>query len=68
MTNPHQSSWRQLLVEYIANEAQPQEKFGHQPRLYALTQLLGQDETYDDDVVFAACWLHDLGVFVGHRP
>lgn len=23
---------------------------------------------YDDDVVYAAAWLHDLGVFVGHRP
>ncbi len=62
------NSWRQLLVEYIANEAQPQEKFGHQPRLYALIQTLGKGEAYDDDVVFAASWLHDLGVFVGHRP
>ena len=24
--------------------------------------------TYDDDVVYAAAWLHDLGVFIGHRP
>jgi len=24
--------------------------------------------TYDDDVVFAAVWMHDLGVFIGHRP
>ena len=23
---------------------------------------------YDDDVVFAAAYLHDLGVFIGHRP
>jgi uncharacterized protein len=23
---------------------------------------------YDDDVVFAAAWMHDLGVFLGHRP
>jgi uncharacterized protein len=23
---------------------------------------------YDDDVVYAAAWLHDLGVFIGHRP
>lgn len=44
------------------------EKFGHQPRLYALTQLIGAGLEYDDDVVFAACWMHDLGVFVGHRP
>jgi uncharacterized protein len=23
---------------------------------------------YDDDVLFAAAWMHDLGVFIGHRP
>jgi uncharacterized protein len=44
------------------------EKFGHQPRLYALTLQIGAGLVYDDDVVFAACWLHDLGVFMGHRP
>lgn len=44
------------------------EKFGHQPRLYALTRQIGETLVYDDDVVFAACWLHDLGVFEGHRP
>jgi len=60
--------WRPLLAEYIANEAHPREKFGHQPRLYALTQQIGQGIVYDDDIVYAACWLHDLGVFTGHRP
>jgi uncharacterized protein len=44
------------------------DKLGHQPRLYALTQLVGEGLSYDDDVVYAAAWLHDLGVFVGHRP
>jgi uncharacterized protein len=61
-------SWREGVVEYIRREAQPVEKFGHQPRLYALTLEIGKGLEYDDDVVFAACWLHDLGVFVGHRP
>ena len=44
------------------------EKFGHQPRLYGLTRAVGVGLSYDDDVVYAAAWLHDLGVFVGHRP
>jgi len=44
------------------------EKYGHQPRLYALTLQVGAAADYDDDVVCAAAWLHDLGVFVGHRP
>ena len=61
-------SWREQLETYVRHEARPVEKFGHQPRLYALTQTIGAGVDYDDDVVFAAAYLHDLGVFVGHRP
>ncbi len=60
--------WRTKLNDYILAQAQPPEKFGHQPRLYALTQQIGATETYDDDIVYAAVYLHDLGVFTGHRP
>ena len=62
------SDFRSALPRYIEINANPQHKFGHQPRLYALTKQIGQGLTYDDDVVFAAVWLHDLGVFIGHRP
>jgi len=61
-------SWRESVIEYIRVEAQPEDKFGHQPRLYALARTIGQDMVYDDDVLFAAAWMHDLGVFLGHRP
>jgi uncharacterized protein len=60
--------FRIALSDLIAREAQPVDKFGHQPRLYALTREVGEGQSYDDDVVYAAAWLHDLGVFVGHRP
>jgi uncharacterized protein len=68
--------WREVLTRYIAEQARPIEKYGHQPRLYALTREVAAHSTpsltpnldYDDDVVFAAAWLHDLGVFTGHRP
>ena len=60
--------WRDELAEYIRQNALPVEKYGHQPRLYELTRKVGADLAYDDDVVCAATWLHDLGVFVGHRP
>jgi uncharacterized protein len=63
-----QGNWRQALSDYIAHEAKPVEKYGHQPRLYAIAQLIGGASGYDDEVVFAAAWLHDLGVFIGHRP
>jgi uncharacterized protein len=60
--------FRSAIADYIVREAKPLEKYGHQPRLYALTKLIGAGHDYDDDVVYAAAWLHDLGVFTGHRP
>ena len=63
-----EAAFRPRLAEYIRSQALPVDKLGHQPRLYALTQRIGDGLTYDDDVVYAAAWLHDLGVFIGHRP
>jgi uncharacterized protein len=61
-------NFRLHIQEFIREQARPVEKFGHQPRLYRLATQIGCGSVYDDDVVFAAAWLHDLGVFVGHRP
>src|ERR1700693_4248156 len=60
--------FREAIRDYIARGARPGTKSAHQPRVYALTQLIGAGHDYDDDVVFAAAWLHDIGVFIGHRP
>jgi uncharacterized protein len=60
--------FRPPLAAYLKSQARPVDKFGHQPRLYRLTRSIGQGYVYDDDVVYAAAWLHDLGVFIGHRP
>jgi uncharacterized protein len=62
------NGWREAVVAYIDAEAQPRDKFGHQPRVYALATRIGEGLEYDDDILFAAAWMHDLGVFVGHRP
>src|SRR6201996_2827133 len=62
------NDFRSALADYVRIQALPVDKLGHQPRLYALTRLIGQGMSYDDDVVYAAAWLHDLGVFIGHRP
>jgi uncharacterized protein len=62
------SGYRLTLQQYLEANANPQHKYGHQPRLYALTQQIGQGLHYDDDIVYAAVFLHDLGVFIGHRP
>ncbi len=60
--------FRQAIVDYVRAQAQPPDKFSHQPRLYALAVALAEGKAFDDEVVIAAAWLHDLGVFVGHRP
>jgi uncharacterized protein len=62
------SDFRAAIVDYIREQAKPVDKFSHQERLYALTKHVGIGQVYDDDVVFAAAWMHDLGVFIGHRP
>lgn len=58
----------QSLRCVISEQALPIDKFGHQPRLSALTSAVGAGLDYDPDVVTAAAWLHDLGVFLGKRP
>jgi uncharacterized protein len=60
--------FRKFIAEAVEREARPYDKYGHQPRLYALTRRIGEGLTYDDDVIYAAAWLHDIGVFVGNRP
>lgn len=60
--------FRTAIVRMLEQEARPVDKFGHQPRLYALACQIGKGLAYDDDIVFAAAWMHDLGVFVGNRP
>jgi uncharacterized protein len=64
----HQSGYREALVDYIRAQAKPPDKFSHQPRLYRLATRLAEGRPYDDDVLYAAAWMHDLGVFIGHRP
>jgi uncharacterized protein len=60
--------WQESVVAYIRAEALPKDKFGHQPRLYALACRVGEGMEFDADILFAAAWMHDLGVFEDHRP
>ncbi|HEY1257069.1 MAG TPA: HD domain-containing protein [Terracidiphilus sp.] len=63
-----EAGWPESVVAYIRAEALPVDKFGHQPRLYALAARLADGRAFDDDILFASAWMHDLGVFQGHRP
>jgi len=60
--------YRRSIAECIRAQAVPADKFAHQPRLYEVARCLAEGQVYDDDVLYAAAWMHDLGVFVGHRP
>jgi uncharacterized protein len=60
--------YRAAIEAFIAREAKPVEKFSHQSRLYKLAHQIGGGIPHDDDVLYASAWLHDLGVFIGHRP
>ena len=61
-------AYRQAIIDYIRAQAKPPDKLSHQQRLYKLAVRLAGDEAFDDEILFAAAWLHDLGVFIGHRP
>jgi uncharacterized protein len=56
------------MEDYIRAQARPPDKFSHQPRLYRLAVQLAENQPFDDDVLHAAAWMHDLGVFICHRP
>ena len=63
-----ETNYRAAIADYIRAEANPPDKFSHQPRLYQLAKQLAQNQPFDDDVLYAAAWLHDIGVFIGNRP
>ncbi|HWH71945.1 MAG TPA: HD domain-containing protein [Candidatus Sulfotelmatobacter sp.] len=63
-----QPGYREAIAQYIRAQAKPPDKFSHQPRLYRLACRLAAGQPFDDDVLYAAAWMHDLGVFIGHRP
>lgn len=62
------ADYRTATVEYVRQNAKPADKFSHQARLYALARQVAAGLAHDDEVLFASAWLHDLGVFIGHRP
>jgi uncharacterized protein len=63
-----EAAYRQAIENYIRTQAKPADKFSHQPRLYELAKQIAAGQPFDDEVLYAAAWLHDLGVFIGHRP
>jgi uncharacterized protein len=65
MTEP---AYHRAIARYISIQANPPDKLSHQPRLFRLAVHIAENQPCDQDVLYAAAWLHDLGVFIGHRP
>ena len=42
--------------------------YEHSYRIYHLTREIGEDTDYDDEVLHAACFLHDIERFADHPP
>jgi uncharacterized protein len=63
-----QPAYRAAIENYIRANALPVDKFSHQARLYHWALTLAEVKPFDDDILHAAAWMHDIGVFVGHRP
>jgi hypothetical protein len=59
------ANWRRSVIEYVRSEAQPVDKFGHQPRLYALSIRICKGLDFDDAVLFAAAGKDDAIAKVG---
>jgi uncharacterized protein len=65
---PSATQYRDRIIAFIRSQAKPPDKFSHQARLFDLAKRLAGNQPFDEDVLFAAAWMHDLGVFIGHRP
>jgi len=61
-------NYQERIIAYIRAQADPPDKFSHQARLFELAKKLAGDQRFDEDILFGVAWMHDLGVFVGHRP
>jgi uncharacterized protein len=61
--------WRSKLLDLVKEMNHPVWGISHFKRIYDLTNFLGksQENQIDDDVIFAAAYLHDIGVFSPYR-
>ena len=55
---------RKLLVQYVKDltAGRLASGFEHAYRVYHLAREIGEDEQYDDDVLHAACFLHNIEI------
>jgi uncharacterized protein len=61
--------WRSKLLSLVKEMRHPAWGITHFKRVYDLANLVGksQENQIDDDVIFAAAYLHDIGAFYPYR-
>ncbi len=59
---------RKLIQQYAKDltSGRLESGYEHSFRVYHLTREIGEEATYDDDVLHAACFLHDIEMSKGH--
>ena len=61
--------WRSILLDLVKEMNHPAWGISHFRRVYDLANFLGksQENEIDDDVIYAAAYLHDIGAFSPYR-
>ncbi len=61
-------SMRKLIQQYAKDltAGRLESGYEHSFRVYHLTREIGEEASYDDDVLHAACFLHDIEMSKGH--
>jgi HD superfamily phosphodiesterase len=59
---------RKLIQQYAKDltSGRLESGYEHSFRVYHLTREIGEEATYDDEVLHAACFLHDIEMSKGH--
>ncbi|MGA2761872.1 MAG: HD domain-containing protein [Spirochaetia bacterium] len=59
---------RKLIQQYAKDltSGRLESGYEHSFRVYHLTREIGEEESYDDDILHAACFLHDIEMSKGH--
>ncbi len=61
--------WRNELIEFANKFEHPAWGFNHSTRVYEMSLLLGEKEgvNMDQDALFVAAYLHDMGAFTPYK-
>ncbi len=59
--------WRERLVHFFDEHKKPEWRYAHAYRIYHLARELDSEKLCDDDILFAASILHDIGAYPQYK-